>query len=240
MGKKWTEMNFFPMTDDWGWSEKDLKDQWAEFKDNMDKLWDLFLDMHKTARKARKDQWGDFFTQFQEMQQTFADAIPEDAPRLPMMPTPKEFMEKVKEFQETANNHAMEQSDNRFNFNMDRMQKAKEVVTGAVKNIEDTIDNKEAAQEKGDKSSVKPAAKSATKPAAKKPAAKSAAKPADKSAAKPAAKSASKPAAKKPAAKKPAAKKPAAKKPAAKPEAKPEVKPEVIPEVKPEGTPEQN
>jgi hypothetical protein len=128
MGKKKLANDLFPMMNDWGWSKKERKEQWKEFKDNMDTLWDQYQDMQKSAKKAWKEQWETFFSQFMDMQQTVADAIPEDAPTLPGMPAPKEFVEKMKDFQETANEHAVQQADNMFDFMVERQQKAKEVV----------------------------------------------------------------------------------------------------------------
>ena len=202
MSKKPTMKDFFPMANDWGWSKKERKDQWSEFKGNMETLWDQYQDMQKAAKKAWKAQWETFFSQLMGMQQTVADAIPEDAPTLPGMPSPKEFVKKVKEQQETVNAHAVEQTDKLFNVMVEQQQKAKEAIKDAVERVETTIEDRESAkkEEKEDEPSVKPAAK----PAAKKPAAK-----------KPAAKAAPKPAAK-----------PAAKKPAAKPAPKPAPKPE--------------
>ena len=106
MGKNSWVQDLFPMNYTWGWSKKERKDSWNDFKDSMDAIWDQYKDMQKAARKAQKEQWNTFVSQFLEMEQTVADSIPEDAPTLPGMPAPKEFIEKVKEYQETAHKHA--------------------------------------------------------------------------------------------------------------------------------------
>ena len=198
MGKKTLAKDLFPMPCTWGWSKKERKEQWKEFKDSMDTIWDHCKDMQKADRKAQKEQWNTFVSQFLEMEQTVADSIPEDAPTMPGMPAPKEFIEKMKEYQETAHKHAMEQVDNALDLMAERQQKAKEALTDAVQNIEDKIDKY---QSDDDEEEEKPApvevdepAEKPAKAAAKKPAAKRRPKPAAKPAAKPEVKPEEKPA----------------------------------------------
>ena len=168
MGKKKLAKELFPLVYGWDLSKKERKEQWHDFKDNMEKLFDQYQDMKKAARKAKKEQWNTFFSQVMEMEQTVADSIPEDAPTPPGMPAPKEFIEKVKEYQETANEHAVEQADNMFDLMVERQKKAKEAVTYAVQNVEDKIDEYQADdEEEKEAEPVKPAAKRGPKPAAK-------------------------------------------------------------------------
>ena len=147
MGKKKLAKDLFPMMNDWGWSKKERKEQWKEFKDNMDTLWDQYQDMQKSAKKAWKEQWETFFSQFMDMQQTVADALPDEKVSLPGMPaapvSPKEFVEKAKELQEKINRHAIEAGDRTFESVVRQQQHVKEVVSKAVDNVEEKLDEKE-------------------------------------------------------------------------------------------------
>ena len=239
--KKNKAKDFFSPVPFWGWNEDDAKDQWKDFKSNVEKLWKQYEDMQKAAKKAWQEQWDTFFTQLMEIQQTVADSLPEEKASLPGMPeapvSPKEFVEKAKELQEKANAHAVEQTNNLFNFQMEQQKQAKEIVTDTVESIEEDLDEKDEEPVVEEPVVEEPIVEEP----AKKPAKKAAEKPAKKAAEKPAAKTAEKPAAKqtKKTAEKPAAKqtkktteKPAAKQtkktagqPAKKPGRKPAEKP---------------
>ena len=217
--KKNPAKDFFSAMPFWGWDEEEAKDQWKDFKSGVEKLWKQYEDMQKAAKKAWQEQWDTFFTQLMEIQQTVADTLPDEKASLPGMPatSPKEIVEKAKEFQQKANARAVEQADNMFKFQMDQQKQVKEIVTGAVQNVEDNLNDDE----------EKPVVEEPVveEPVVEKPAKKAAAKQTKKAAEKPAAKTAEKPAAKqtKKAAEKPAAKK--AKKPADQPAKKPGRKP---------------
>ena len=224
--KKNPAKDFFSAMPFWGWDEEEAKDQWKDFKSSVEKLWKQYEDMQKAAKKAWQEQWDTFFTQLMDIQQTVADTLPDEKASLPGMPatSPKEIVEKAKEFQQKANARAVEQVDNMFKFQMDQQKQVKEIVTDAVKNVEDNLNDDEEKPVVEEPVVEKPAKKAAakqTKKAAEKPATKTAEKPAakqtKKAAEKPAAKTAEKPAAKQ-------AKKPAdqpAKKPGRKPAEKP-------------------
>ena len=229
--KKNPAKDFFSAMPFWGWDEEEAKDQWKDFKSSVEKLWKQYEDMQKAAKKAWQEQWDTFFTQLMDIQQTVADTLPDEKASLPGMPatSPKEIVEKAKEFQQKANARAVEQADNMFKFQMDQQKQVKEIVTDAVQNVEDNLNDDEekpvveepVVEEPVVEKPAKKAAAKQTKKAAEKPAAKTAEKPAakqaKKAAEKPAAKTAEKPAAKQ-------AKKPAdqpAKKPGRKPAEKP-------------------
>jgi hypothetical protein len=82
-----------------------------------------------------------------EMQQTVADALPDEKVSLPGMPaapvSPKEFVEKAKELQEKINRHAIEAGDRTFESVVRQQQHVKEVVSKAVDNVEEKLDEKE-------------------------------------------------------------------------------------------------
>lgn len=218
--KKNPAKDFFSAMPFWGWDEEEAKDQWKDFKSSVEKLWKQYEDMQKAAKKAWQEQWDTFFTQLMDIQQTVADTLPDEKASLPGMPatSPKEIVEKAKEFQQKANARAVEQADNMFKFQMDQQKQVKEIVTDAVQNVEDNLNDDEekpvveepvveepVVEKPAKKAAAKQTKKAAEKPAAKtaeKPAAKQAKKPADQPAKKPGRKPAEKPAEK--AAEKPA------------------------------------
>jgi len=194
--KKNMAKNLFPHVPGWEWDKVAQKKQWKKFKSDMGKLWDQYQDMQKVSRKAWKAQWETFFAQLIDMQQTVADSLPDEKPAVPGMPpvpvSPKEFVEKAKEFQEKANAHAVEQADAVFEIQIQTQQQVKDAVSDAVEIVEANLD---AIQPAAEETEEKAEAKAEEQPAQK-------------------------PAQKKPAQKKPAQKKPAQKKPAQKPDGK--------------------
>jgi predicted transcriptional regulator len=141
--KKAIQGFLFPMMM-YGWTEDDKesrKEQWKNFKSTMETFLDQVQEMQKTAMEARKEQWNKTFAQLMEMQDNFAANLPEEFPTLPGMPaspvTPKEVMNKVKDFQETVNKHAIEQADSRIEFIKKGQEQVKEIVTDAVKSVEE-------------------------------------------------------------------------------------------------------
>ena len=130
------------------------KEQWEEFKTNVDSFWDQMIQMQKTSMEAWKEQWNRVFPNLMEMQEKFADSLPEELPALPGMPAvkPKKVMEKVKEFQEMANKHAMEQAEARIDFVVQSQQQAKEAVKDAVERIEEKVEEnlEKAAEDKAE------------------------------------------------------------------------------------------
>ena len=149
--KKDKEKNAFPAMPGWDWDTEEQKAKWKEFKANAEKLWDQYEDMQKAAKKAWKEQWETFFAQLMGIEQTVADALPDEKVSVPGMPaapvSPKEIVEKAKEFQETANAHAVEQANKAFDYRMQQQQKVKEIVTDAVQKVEDNLDEMKAAAE---------------------------------------------------------------------------------------------
>ena len=84
--KKNKEKNAFPAMPGWDWDSEEQKAKWEEFKANAEKLWDQYEDMQKAAKKAWKQQWETFFAQLMGMEQTVADALPDEKVSVPGMP----------------------------------------------------------------------------------------------------------------------------------------------------------
>ena len=156
----------------WGGKKGDkdiLKDQWNDFKANLESYWNQLRDMQDSSTEATKEQWGKFFGQIMEMQEIFAASLPDEIPSLPWLPdffkpsmSPRAFMEKVKEFQEMANAHAVEQADSFLDFCKKGQEQAKDMVSEAVKNVEDKVEQVKEPEKEADKPEKK-----ADKPAKK-------------------------------------------------------------------------
>ena len=145
------------------------KEQWENFKSNVDTFMGQMKDMQKSSMKATKDQWNTFFAQCMDMQESFATSLPEDAPTfLPI--SPKEFVKKDKELREMANKFAIEQTDSFLDYAMQSQQYIKDAVSEGVKNVETKIEEKKEAKQDGKKKSA-PRAKAAPKAEEKKEAA---------------------------------------------------------------------
>ena len=132
----------------WGWpaDKEESKKQWKDFRSNMETFFEQLQDIQKTYVEAKKEAWNKIFPKLMEMQDKFADALPEKLPTPPGMPestvSPKEIVGKVKEFQEMANKHAVEQADSVIDFAKQGQEQVKTAVTEAVDKIEEKIDEK--------------------------------------------------------------------------------------------------
>ena len=146
------------------------KEQWENFKSNVDTFMGQMKDMQKSSLKATKDQWNTFFAQCMEMQESFAASLPDDAPAfLPI--APKEFVRKDKELREMANKFAIEQTDSFLDYAMQSQQYVKDAVSEGVKNVETKIEEKKEANKQDGKKKSAPRAKAAPKAEEKKEAA---------------------------------------------------------------------
>ena len=161
--KKNNAKDFFSSMPFWGWADDNGKDQWEEFKSGMEKLWKQQQEMQKAAEKAWKEQWDTFFSKLMDMEQTVADALPDEKPAAPGMPaapvSPKELVEKAKEFQVKANAHVVEQAENMRKIRTKRRQQVKEIVTDAVNNVKANIEAVQPVPVKEEKAEEKPEVK---------------------------------------------------------------------------------
>lgn len=152
MGKKKKMEDFCLPMIGWGWNPGDQKDQWKEFKANMEKLWDQYEEAQKATREAWKEQWEKTFAQFMEMQKTVAETLPDEKPAMPGMPaapvSPKEIAEKMVQLQEKANASAMEQDATLYDMRVKGRKQVKEIVKGAVDSVEASLSEQAAAAAK--------------------------------------------------------------------------------------------
>ena len=195
---KKTEKSFVPPmpVPVWNGNTDEQKEQWEDFKSYMETFWDQLQELQRTTVETWKKQWEKAFPQFMDMHDNFAAYLPDELPTLPGMPacplSPKYLMDKMKDFREMANKHAVEQTETFLDFVKQGQKQAKKAVKDVVKNIEE---DQATAEDKAEKPAEKPAEKTANKAKGKtagKSTGKSASKPAGKSASKPADKPAEK------------------------------------------------
>ena len=146
MGDKKKAKNFMDYAALWGWpTDKDeCKKQWKDFKSNMETFFEQLQGIQETVIEARKEAWNKIFPKILEMEDKVAEALPEELPTPPGVPaspvSPKEVITKVKEFQEMANKHAVEQADSAIDFVKKGQEQVKTAVAETVDKIEEKLD----------------------------------------------------------------------------------------------------
>ena len=129
----------------WGLSGKksskknDAGDRWDHLKNGVESHLEQMRDVQKVSMDACMEQWDKAFPRYMEMQETIAAILPDEAPLLPGMPSPRAFMEKVNEFRKTANENARKQADAFRDFCKDGQQKARSMVSDTVESIENNV-----------------------------------------------------------------------------------------------------
>jgi hypothetical protein len=136
---------------EWPANKDERKEQWEGFKTNLGTFWDQMLEMQKTTVETWKEHWNKSFPLLMDMQDNLVSALPEEIPASSM--TTKDFMDKVKDFQEMTNKHMVAQAENYFNFMIEGQQKIKAMVMEAVDSIKD--DTAETADKPAEKSGNK-------------------------------------------------------------------------------------
>ena len=136
-------MAFAPLMG-WPTDKDEWKEQLKDFKENLETYYKQMREVQDTVIEARKETWNKVFPKLMEMQDNFASSLPEKMPSIPGMPdssmTPEDFMDKVKKYQEMANQHAMEQADSMVDFYKERQEKVKEAVADTVDTIVEKLD----------------------------------------------------------------------------------------------------
>ena len=129
----------------WGMSgkknskKKEPKDQWDHLKDGVETQREQMRNVQKVSLDACREQWDKSFPRYMEMMETIAATLPDEAPFLPGMPSPRAFMERMNEFQKAANENARKQADAFCEFFMEGQQQARSVITDTVENIENAV-----------------------------------------------------------------------------------------------------
>lgn len=147
MAKKKETANAFPMmTPMWGWVDQDeQKEQWNTFKNTLETYWAQMEAIQNAIVEAHIEVWNKVLPKIEEMQDTFANSLPETLPGMPEgAKLPKPDVEKMKEFREMAKKHIKEQAESAAEFAKETQKKAKEAVKETVKNVEEKLDEKKA------------------------------------------------------------------------------------------------
>lgn len=120
----------------WAWPKKNTDEASArmdDFKSNMKTYCEKNIDMQKSTADASKDQWSQFFEHIMDMERTFVSSMSDDTAALPWFSiSPKEFMERVLEFQEMSNKHFVEQVDSFVDFFFEGQDQAFDLVKTAM------------------------------------------------------------------------------------------------------------
>jgi acyl-coenzyme A synthetase/AMP-(fatty) acid ligase len=147
--------------------DKDV-DKWVDdFDGNMLTFWDQFIDMQKSSIESSKAQWQQFFDKLIEMQDSFADSLPEEVPVMPGFPAfpvkPKYMMEQLKQFEKMSNDHLTEQADSVADFYIKSQEQTREMgerVSDEASDVRKGNTKEKASKKKNDAS---PAKKKTTK-----------------------------------------------------------------------------
>ena len=138
MSEKKAGFPMFPMWDasewdwsdcgwDWDWSSRKEKaeEKSQEFKADFKARWEKAIDMQKSSIDGSKGQYEQFFAHMMDLQDDFAEALPEELPWMPSwVQSPKSVRKSVKEFQKMANEHFIEQADAWTGFWIESQEKA--------------------------------------------------------------------------------------------------------------------
>lgn len=118
-------------------AKESAKAKAGELAAGMKSILEKNLDMGKAFQDTSKDQYDQFFAYIMDMEDGFAETLPEELPALfglPVPPvSPKGIAKTVKEFQEMANEHFTEQASSAADFFFDAQQKAVDMVPDAPK-----------------------------------------------------------------------------------------------------------
>ena len=124
-----------PMDMSAGDPQKEVMGKAMELTAGAKAAWGKALEMKKATADSSKDQFAQFFAYMMEMQDGFAETLPEQLPTLPGMPevpvSPKALMKALKEFEEMANDYFIKQIDSCIAFRFEVQEKAMEKIPEA-------------------------------------------------------------------------------------------------------------
>jgi len=146
MGDKKEKKTWMGLAPLMGWpTDKDeAKKQWKDLRANMATYYDQMREIQDVVIEARKDAWNKIFPKLMEIEDKITESLPDEVHAVPGVPAtainPKKYMGKLKEFQEMANEHAVEQADTAVNFYKEGQQQVKEAVSETLDTIEEKLD----------------------------------------------------------------------------------------------------
>ena len=131
-------------------AKDDASEKKENIKSTVKSFWTQQMDMRKSTIESNKEQWNKFFGYLMEMQDTFTASLPDDLSSLPygqlFCMAPKDVMKRLKEFEEMANKHFMEQADSFADFCIEGEKQFYDFVSTAMDNA--AKKNEEAEEEK--------------------------------------------------------------------------------------------
>ena len=147
---------FMPNSVDRKWfgMNSDASEMMEDWFTNMFSFWDQMIDVQKSSMDGVKNQWEQFFAHMMEMQESFADSLPDELPTMPGMSaapknaSPKAFVKKMKEFEEMANEHAVKQADSLNDFIIQGQQQARDIAKEATDSLQKATTEDKPAEEK--------------------------------------------------------------------------------------------
>ena len=119
--------------------KNDAGDRWDHLKTGVETQLEQMRDVQKVSMDAYMEQWDKAFPKYMEIQEAIAAILPDEAPLLPGMLSPRAFMERMNEFRKTANENARKQADAFRDFCKEGQQKARSVISDTVENIENDV-----------------------------------------------------------------------------------------------------
>ncbi len=139
-------MPFIPNFGNWAKPEvKSYDKKIIVFMDDCDAnvmaLWKQIIDMQKSYIESSKGQWQQFIDKLFEMQDSFANSLPEEFPVAPGMKslpvTPKYLMDQLKQFEEMSNDYFTEQADSCADFCIKSQEQTRDVVSTIAEKASD-------------------------------------------------------------------------------------------------------
>ena len=111
-----------------------------EFKDMMKDAWKKNIEMKDSSISSKKELWEKRFANNIKIQETFIESMLADSFALPFAPSitisPKKMMKQLKEFEEMANKHFVEQADSFADFRIQTRKMVYDAVTTAMDNAD--------------------------------------------------------------------------------------------------------
>ena len=130
----------FPGAPNGNGGQEDVKAKAQEIGSNVKSALEKNIDMGKATVDSSKDQANQFFSYMMDMQDGFAASLPDQLPAIPGLPpipvSPKGVVETLKEFEEMANEHFVEQADSTVDFFFEAQQMALDMIPDPVEAAE--------------------------------------------------------------------------------------------------------
>ena len=122
-----------------------------EFATNMKTFMEKTVDMKKASADGVKEQYDQFFAYLMGLQDGIAATLPDELPAILGLPapaiSPKDMAAALKEFQEMANDHFVQQMDSRVDFIFQSQQKAVDMIPEPPAEEEAAEDEAESTEE---------------------------------------------------------------------------------------------